>query len=107
MSRNALNMNSFSSCVVLFVLLVLNCSLIQPCAGDICDSCACIEYECDSDNDSCPPPPTIQESYICDGNDDKLATTNRTFDLNSILWPSRNVTVAATFNHFKFTYLTK
>lgn len=105
MSRKTLSMKPFCSCVVIFVLLVLNCLMIQPCAGDICDSCACVQHECDSDDDICAP--SIQEVYMCDGNADNLTKTNRTFDLNSILWPSRNVTVSATFNNFKFTYLTK
>lgn len=96
-------MNLFLSSVLF--LSVFQLSFIKLCTGDICDSCSCIRDECDIDSGNCSQ--AMQEWYICDGAADKWTKSNKTFDLNSILWPSRNVTASATFNNFKFTYLTK
>lgn len=101
MFRITLRINLF---LVLLILVSLF-SLIQQINGDICDSCTCIENSCDSLNGNECSNDDIHDVYICDGNTEQLK--NQSIDLNSILWPSRNTTSSATFNNFKFTYLTK
>lgn len=103
MPRITREMNLFLS-FVLF-LSVFQLSFIKFSTADICDSCSCIRNDCDVESENCSQ--AIEEWYICDGAADNWTKSNKTFDLNSILWPSRNVTVSATFNNFKFTYLTK
>lgn len=88
------------------LILLDSFSLIQQISGDICDICTCVENTCDSLNEyKCFD--ETKEIYICDGNNEKLRSTNQSIDSNNILWPSRNLTTSVIFNNFKFTYLTK
>lgn len=73
---------------------------------DICDICECTENECSGNRteSQCAFVADINEVFKCNGIDRE----NRPIlDLNTIQWPMRNTTVAASFNQFKLTYLTK
>lgn len=95
-----------------FVILFAFASWVKC---DICDICVCTKSECEASNDVSNGASNgticlnqVDEYFVCDGSESKINEENRqSLDFNSIQWPNKNITVSATFNHFKLNYLTK